>query len=145
MRALDRFHGLVIRVLGCRSRGPGFDSRRCQIFWEIVSLERRPLCLVSTIEELLARKTSSSSLEGREYGRRDPLRWQRVTLYPQKLELSSPTSGGRYAGIGRSRTQSKNFFISIGLSVKLTSHFQLVSWSKIIQLYLQRRHGVVHN
>jgi hypothetical protein len=30
----------------------GFDSRRYQIFWEVVGLERGPLSLVSTIEEL---------------------------------------------------------------------------------------------
>jgi hypothetical protein len=34
----------------------GFDSRRYQIFWEVVDLERGPLSLVSTIEELLGRK-----------------------------------------------------------------------------------------
>jgi hypothetical protein len=28
-------------------------------------------------------------------GRGDPLRWPRDTLYPQKLSLTSPTSGGR--------------------------------------------------
>jgi hypothetical protein len=28
----DRLCGLVVRVPGYRSRGPGFDSRRCQIF-----------------------------------------------------------------------------------------------------------------
>jgi hypothetical protein len=37
-----------------------------------VSLERGPLSLVSTIEELLGRKISGSSLESGEYGRRDP-------------------------------------------------------------------------
>jgi hypothetical protein len=36
----DRLCGLVVRVHGYRSRGPGFDSRRYQIFWEVVSLER---------------------------------------------------------------------------------------------------------
>jgi hypothetical protein len=35
---------------GYRSRGPGFDSRRFQIFWEAVGLERGPLSLVSTRE-----------------------------------------------------------------------------------------------
>jgi hypothetical protein len=35
---------------------PGFDSRRNQIFWEVVGLERDPLSLVSTIEELLRMK-----------------------------------------------------------------------------------------
>jgi hypothetical protein len=36
----DRLCGLVVRVLGYRSRGPGFDFRRYQIFWEVVDLER---------------------------------------------------------------------------------------------------------
>jgi hypothetical protein len=31
----------------------GFDSQRYQIFWEVVGLERGPLTLVSTTEELL--------------------------------------------------------------------------------------------
>jgi len=34
-------------------RGPGFDSRRYQIFWVVVGLERGPLSLVRSIEELL--------------------------------------------------------------------------------------------
>jgi hypothetical protein len=33
----------AIRVPGCRQRGPGFDSRRYQIFCLAVSLERGPL------------------------------------------------------------------------------------------------------
>jgi hypothetical protein len=41
----------------------GFDSRRYQIFWEVVGLERGPLSLVSAIEELLGRKSSGSGLE----------------------------------------------------------------------------------
>jgi hypothetical protein len=34
----------------------GFDFRLYQIFWELASLERGPLSLVSTNEELLERK-----------------------------------------------------------------------------------------
>jgi hypothetical protein len=34
----------------------------------------------------------------RRYGRGDSLRWPRGTLYPQKLALTSPTSGGRSVG-----------------------------------------------
>jgi hypothetical protein len=49
----DRLHGLVVRVPGYRSRDPGFDSQRYQIFRELVALKRSPLSLVSTIEELL--------------------------------------------------------------------------------------------
>jgi hypothetical protein len=67
----------VVRVPGYRSRGPGFDFRRYHIFWEVVDLERGPLSLVITIEELLGRNRSGFDLENREYGRGDPLRWPR--------------------------------------------------------------------
>jgi hypothetical protein len=87
-----------------------FDSQRYQIFWEVVGLERGPLSLVSTIEELFRRKRSGSGLENREYGRRNPLRWPRGTLYPRKkLTLTSPTNGGRSVGILRSRTLATEF------------------------------------
>jgi hypothetical protein len=39
-----------------------------------MGLERGPLTLVSTIEELLGRNSSDSGLENRGYGRGDPLR-----------------------------------------------------------------------
>jgi hypothetical protein len=65
----------------------------------VVGLERDPLGLVSTTEELLERKSSDSGLEIREYGRRDSSRRPRGSLYPQKLALTSPTSGGRSVGI----------------------------------------------
>jgi hypothetical protein len=91
-------------------RRPGFDSRHYQIFWEAVGLERGPLSLVSTIEELLGRKSSGSGIEIREYGNRDPSRWPR---YPQKLVFTSPTSGDRSVGIVRSRTQTMEFLLSL--------------------------------
>jgi hypothetical protein len=53
----------------------GFDSWQYQIFWEVVGVEWGPLSLVSTIEELLERKSSGSGLESLKYGRRDPSRW----------------------------------------------------------------------
>jgi hypothetical protein len=87
----------------------GFDSRRYQILWEVVRLERGPLTLVSTTEELLERKNSDSSLENREYGRRHPSRRPRGTLYQQMLALTSPTSGGRSVCIVRSWTQAMEF------------------------------------
>jgi hypothetical protein len=102
--------GLVARVPGYRSTGPGFDLRRYHIFWEVVSLEQGPLSLVSTIEELLERKCSGSGLEIWEYGRRDLSRWPRGTLYLQKLALASPTNSGRSVGIVRSWTQAMEFF-----------------------------------
>jgi hypothetical protein len=57
-----------------------FDSRRYQIFWEVVGLERGPLSLVGAIQELHGRKSSGSSLENSEYGRRDSSRWPCGTL-----------------------------------------------------------------
>jgi hypothetical protein len=53
----DRHCGLVARVLGYRSRGPGFDSRALQK--KVVGLERGPLSLVSTTEEILDRKVAA--------------------------------------------------------------------------------------
>jgi hypothetical protein len=71
---LDLLCRLVVRVLGYSSRGSRFDSRGYQIFWEFLGLERGPLSLVSTTEELLERKSRGSGLEHREYVRRDPSR-----------------------------------------------------------------------
>jgi hypothetical protein len=71
-----------------------------------VGLERDPLRLVSTIEELRERKSSGSGLESQECGRRDTSRWPRGTLFQQKLAQISPTSGGRSVGRVRSRTQA---------------------------------------
>jgi hypothetical protein len=83
----------------------GFDSRRYQIFREVVGLERGPLSLMMIIEELLEWKSSGSGQENRINDRGDPLRWPRDTHYPQKLALPSPTSGGRSVGIVRLRTK----------------------------------------
>jgi hypothetical protein len=74
---------------------------------QAVGQEQGPLSLVSTNEELLGRNSSGSGLENREYGRRDPLRWPRDTLYPWNLPLASPTSGGHSIGMVHSRTKAK--------------------------------------
>jgi hypothetical protein len=87
----------------------GFDYRHYQIIWEVVGLERGPLRLMSTIEELLGRKSSGFGLESREYGRRDPSRWPRGTLYPQKLALTWTTCGCRSVGTVSSRTLATEF------------------------------------
>jgi hypothetical protein len=52
----DRLCGLVVRVSGYRSRAPGFKSRHYQIFRQVGGLERGPLSLVITNEELLEKK-----------------------------------------------------------------------------------------
>jgi hypothetical protein len=109
IRITDRHCGLVVRIPGCRSKGPVFDSRHYQISREVVSLGRGPLSLVSTIEELLGRKSSGSGLESQEYSRSDPSCRPSGIHYRQKLTLTSPTSGGRSVGIVRSRTQATEF------------------------------------
>jgi hypothetical protein len=69
-----------------------------------VSLERYPLSLVSTIEDLLRRKNCGFGLKPkiRPWG---SVVLTRNTLYPQKLALTSPTSGGR--SVGRVRLWTK--------------------------------------
>jgi hypothetical protein len=107
---MDRLCGLVVRIPGYRSRGPELDSQRYQISSELVGLERGPLSLVSKIKEVTGRNSSGCSLQRRDYIRRDPLRWPSDTLYPQKLVVTSPTSGGRSVGIVRSWTKVTEFF-----------------------------------
>jgi hypothetical protein len=63
---------------------------------------------VSTIEELLGRKSSGSSLEILQYGREDPSHCPRGA-YPRKLALTSSISGGRSVGIVRSRAKATEF------------------------------------
>jgi hypothetical protein len=53
----DRLCGLVVRVLDYRCRDPEFDFRALQK--KVVGLERGPLSLVSTTEELLDRKVAA--------------------------------------------------------------------------------------
>jgi hypothetical protein len=51
----DRLCGLVVRVLGYRTGGPGLIPGTTRKI-KVVGLERGPLSLVSTTEELLDRK-----------------------------------------------------------------------------------------
>jgi hypothetical protein len=93
----------------------GFDSRRYQIFWKAVGLERGPLSLVSTIAELLERKSSGSDIENREYGHRDPSHWPRGTLYPQKVGTNFNDKRRSLDRIVRSRAQATEFFLVIAV------------------------------
>jgi hypothetical protein len=61
------------------------------------------------IEELLERTVAAPVYKTEINGRGDSLRWPRDTLYPQKLTLTSPTSGGRSVGIVRLRIKATEF------------------------------------
>jgi hypothetical protein len=77
------------------------------MFWKVVGLARGPLSLVSTLEEQEKLADPIYNIEVTDVV--DPPRWLRDTplsLYPQKLPLSLPTSGGRSVRIVHSRTQA---------------------------------------
>jgi hypothetical protein len=115
----------VARGSSYRSRRPEFDSRNYQIFWK--DLERGPLSLVSTTPEQFKRNNVGSGLESREHGRGDPPRWPRGTIYPQKLALTSPTSGGRSVGIVRSQAKTTEFvFCFVNMLTEFPWNFLVV-------------------
>jgi hypothetical protein len=76
-----------------------------------LGLERGPLSLVSIIEELLERKSSGSGVENRDYGLGISRADHAKPLFPQKLTITSPTSGGRSVDIVRSRTTVTKLFV----------------------------------
>jgi hypothetical protein len=75
-----------------------------------MGLERGPSSFVSTIGELLGRKSSGSGLENREYSLKIPRTDHVTDCIRRKLSLTSPTSGGRSVGIVYSRTEATEFF-----------------------------------
>jgi hypothetical protein len=78
---------------------------------------------VSTIEELIGRKNSGSGLEKNEntaVGIR--CADQATSLYPQRLALTSPTSGGRSIGIACSRTKGHGVIIVNRVSFSLNDN-----------------------
>jgi hypothetical protein len=106
-----------------------------------VGLERGPLILVTTTDELLEIKRSGSSQENRDYGRKDPSRLPRFTLYPKKLVLTSSTSGGRSVGIVRLRTQATEFFygLHIGCSVEVSTIWSVFGYSTTDNMWFWSR------
>jgi hypothetical protein len=76
-----------------------------------VGLERGPLSLRVQLRSYLKEKNSGYGLEIQEYSHRDPSLWPREILYPRKLALTSPTSGGSSVGIVRSRIKATEFVV----------------------------------
>jgi hypothetical protein len=73
-----------------------------------VGLERGPLSLVKTVEELLGINSSGFGLERREYDRGDPLRWPRDTTLSVKVGTNF---GGCSVGTVRSLTKAPEFIV----------------------------------
>jgi hypothetical protein len=106
---LDRLCGLVVRVCGYISRGPEFDSRPYQIFWEVHSASWGQL------RRYLNEKVAAPVYTTEINGRGNSLLWPRNTLNAPKLALTSPTSGGRSVGIVHLRTKATEFFYCLVL------------------------------
>jgi hypothetical protein len=105
---MTRFCDLVVRGPGYRSRGPGSIPAATRFFWEVVGLERGPLSLLSTIEELLERKSNGFELERQITAVGIHPTDSATPLYPRELALTSPTNGGRSVGTVRWRTKTKD-------------------------------------
>jgi hypothetical protein len=77
---------------------------------KVVDLERGPLSILSTTEELLDGKGAApvSKTENTAVGIRHADHV--APSIRNKLAITSPTSGGRSVGIVRSRTQTMEFF-----------------------------------
>jgi hypothetical protein len=95
-----------------------------------VGLERGPLSLAITTEELLETKNSGSGLENRDRGRRDPPRWPRETSPSAKVGTNyadKRLSLGMTVGILRSQTKATKF---VSLYHIYIAYIKKIPWSE---------------
>jgi hypothetical protein len=115
--------------LGYKSGGtgsiPGSTRKK-----KVVGLERGPLSLVSTIEELFDRKVAAPAYKSENTALGIRHADHVAHSNPQKLAITSSTSGGRSVGIVRSWTQTMEFSL-----VELKTHCNIryiASWGIFI-------------
>jgi hypothetical protein len=86
---------------------------------KVVGLERGPLSLLSTTEELLDRQVAGPvyKTENTSVGIRHA--YHVAPSISKKLAITSATSGGRSVGIVRSRTQTMEFFLDLDRKIIL--------------------------
>jgi hypothetical protein len=70
---MDHLCSAVVTAPGYRSRGHGYDYRRYQIFWKVVSLKGVPLNLVRINEEILEWKVEDPVYKSEISSREDAL------------------------------------------------------------------------
>jgi hypothetical protein len=92
-----RLCGLVVRILGYRSWGPGSIPGTTRKKKYVVGLERGPLSLVSTTEELLDRKVAAPVYKTETTGVGIRHVDHVAPSIRKRLAITSPTSGGSLA------------------------------------------------
>jgi hypothetical protein len=94
----SRYHSRVQHPVACVIRATmntGFDPRQYQISWEVVGLEWGSLSLVTIIEELLGRIVAAAVCKTKNTDVGIRRADHATSLYPLKLTLTLPSSGGR--------------------------------------------------
>jgi hypothetical protein len=127
----------VVRVPGYRSRGPGSipgATRFCEKQWSwngVHSATR--VQLRSCLKEKVAVPVQKTEITVVGIHSADHV----TSLYPQKLALTSPTSGCHSVGIVRSRTKATEFVFCVCFTFHLT--VLLISQHKYDTFRIQMR------